>query len=159
MRVGHGYDAHRLAEGRRLVLGGVSIPFKHGLAAHSDGDVVVHALCDALLGAAGLGDIGRHFPDSQAQYKDIDSRVLLREIVQRLIELGLRVANADVTVQAEAPKLGPYLEAMRLNLASDLRVAGERVNIKATTTEGMGFVGRGEGMAAYAVALLEESRG
>lgn len=157
MRVGHGYDAHRFAEGRTLVLGGVSIAYERGLAAHSDGDVVVHALCDALLGAAGLGDIGGHFPDSQAEFKDIDSRRLLRRVVEQLHGLGLRVCNADITVQAERPKLSPYIRKMRSNLAADLGIVIERVNVKATTTEGMGFVGRGEGMAAYAVALLEEN--
>ncbi len=157
MRVGHGYDAHRFAEGRKLVLGGVSIPYERGLAAYSDGDVVVHALCDALLGAAGLGDIGGHFPDSQAEFKDIDSRLLLRRVVEQLHGLGLRVSNADITVQAERPKLSPYIREMRSNLAADLGIVIERVNVKATTTEGMGFVGRGEGMAAYAAALLDEN--
>lgn len=156
MRVGHGYDTHRFAEGRKLVLGGVTIPHERGLAAHSDGDVVVHALCDALLGAAGLGDIGRHFPDSQAELKDIDSRLLLRRVVEQLHAMGLRVCNADVTVQAERPKLGPYVDEMRSNLSADLGIGSSRVNIKATTTEGMGFVGRGEGIAAFAVALLDE---
>lgn len=157
MRIGHGYDTHRFAEGRRLILGGVSVPYERGLAAHSDGDVVVHALCDALLGAAGLGDIGRHFPDTRAELEGIDSRILLRDIVQRLKASGLRVANADLTVLAERPKLSGFIEEMRANLAADLGLERSRVNVKATTSEGMGFVGRGEGIAAHAVALLEET--
>ncbi len=156
MRIGHGYDAHRFAQGRPLVLGGVQIPHDHGLAAHSDGDVLVHALCDALLGAAGLGDIGRHFPDSSAEFAGIDSRILLRRIVARLQEAAMRVANVDVTVVAQAPKLAPHIDGMRTELAADLQLAPSRVNIKATTTEGMGFAGRGEGIAAYAVALVED---
>ncbi len=156
MRIGHGYDAHRFAQGRPLVLGGVQIPHDHGLAAHSDGDVLVHALCDALLGAAGLGDIGRHFPDSSAEFAGIDSRILLRRIVARLQEAAMRVANVDVTVVAQAPTLAPHIDGMRTELAADLQLAPSRVNIKATTTEGMGFAGRGEGIAAYAVALVED---
>jgi len=156
VRVGHGYDTHAFAEGRPLILGGVRVPHPRGLAAHSDGDVVIHALCDALLGAAGLGDIGRHFPDTSREYENIDSRVLLREVVSRLAEHGYRVGNADVTVLAQAPRLGPFLEEMQANLAADLGVAASRVNVKATTTERMGFVGRAEGIAAHAVALLEE---
>lgn len=156
MRIGHGYDAHRFAPGRRLVLGGVEIPFERGLAAHSDGDVVVHALCDALLGAAGLGDIGRHFPDSSAEFEGIDSRVLLRRVIDTLAGRGLAVANADLTVVADAPRLGGFVERMRSGLAADLRVEVECVNVKATSTEGMGFTGRGEGVAAHAVALLVE---
>lgn len=155
MRIGHGYDAHRFAEGRPLVLGGVTVPHTHGLAAHSDGDVLVHALCDALLGAAGLGDIGRHFPDSSAEYAGVDSRVLLRRVMGLLRERGLRVGNVDVTVVAQAPRLSPHVETMRGNLAADLEVDAGRVNVKATTTEGMGFAGRGEGIAAYAMALVE----
>ncbi len=156
MRIGHGYDAHRFAQGRPLVLGGVQIPHDHGLAAHSDGDVLVHALCDALLGAAGLGDIGRHFPDSSAEFAGIDSRILLRRVVARLQEAAMRVANVDVTVVAQAPKLAPHIDGMRTELAADLQLDPSRVNIKATTTEGMGFAGRGEGIAAYAVALVED---
>ncbi len=155
MRVGHGYDAHRFGPGRPLVLGGVTIPHPQGLAAHSDGDVLVHALCDALLGAAGLGDIGRHFPDSSAQYAGIDSRILLRRVVEVLDERGLRVGNADLTIVAQAPRLASHIEAMRANLAADLRLHGSSVNVKATTTEGMGFTGRAEGIAAHAVVLLE----
>jgi 2-C-methyl-D-erythritol 2,4-cyclodiphosphate synthase len=154
MRVGHGYDAHRFGPGRPLVLGGVTVPHPEGLVAHSDGDVLVHALCDALLGAAGLGDIGRHFPDSSAAYAGIDSRVLLRRVVALIQARGLVVGNADATVIAQVPRLAPHVEAMRANLAADLRVALERVNVKATTTERMGFTGRAEGIAAHAVALL-----
>jgi 2-C-methyl-D-erythritol 2,4-cyclodiphosphate synthase len=156
VRIGHGYDAHRLVEGRPLVLGGVRIPYDRGLAAHSDGDAVIHAICDALLGAAGLGDIGRHFPDSKAELAGVDSRVLLREVVALLPGRGLRVGNVDATVVAERPKLAPYFRQMRGHLAADLGVAVERVNLKGTTTEGMGFPGRGEGIAAHAVALLIE---
>jgi 2-C-methyl-D-erythritol 2,4-cyclodiphosphate synthase len=154
MKIGHGYDAHRFEPGRRLVLGGVEIPHPQGLAAHSDGDVVIHALCDALLGAAGLGDIGEHFPDSSSAYKNIDSRVLLRRVTALLRERGLAAVNVDVTVVAQAPKLSPHKVAMREKLAQDLGIPIDQVNIKATTTEGMGFAGRGEGIAAYAVALL-----
>ncbi len=156
MRIGHGYDAHVLVPGRRLVLGGVTIPYEQGLAAHSDGDVLLHAFCDALLGAAGLGDIGRHFPDSSAQYKGIDSRILLRHVRELVNERRFGVANIDATLIAQAPKLEPYFDAMKMNLASDLNIPPDRINIKATTTEGMGFTGRGEGIAAHAVVLLEE---
>lgn len=154
MRVGHGFDAHRFTHGRPLILGGVNIPHDQGLAAHSDGDVLVHALCDALLGAAALGDIGRHFPDSDAAFEGADSRGLLRRVVALLAERGLRVGNVDVTVVAQAPRLGAHIETMRAHLAADLEVGVEDVNIKATTTEGMGYTGRGEGIAAHAVALL-----
>ncbi len=156
MRIGQGYDAHRFAEGRPLVLGGVRIPHDMGLAAHSDGDVLIHALCDALLGAAGLGDIGRHFPDSSAEFAGIDSRILLRRVVARLQRDGMWVVNTDMTVVAQSPKLAPHIEGMREALASDLQLEASRVNIKATTTEGMGFAGRGEGIAAYAVTLVED---
>ena len=156
MRIGQGYDAHRFTTGRPLILGGVEIEHDQGLAAHSDGDVLVHALCDALLGAAGLGDIGRHFPDSSKEFAGIDSRVLLRRTVALLQEKAMSVTNADLTLVAQAPKVSPYVERMGVNLASDLRVDTARVNIKATTTEGMGFAGRGEGIAAYAVVLLED---
>jgi 2-C-methyl-D-erythritol 2,4-cyclodiphosphate synthase len=155
MRIGQGYDAHRFTEGRPLVLGGVTIPHPQGLAAHSDGDVLIHACCDALLGAAALGDIGRHFPDSSADYAGVDSRILLRRVIDLIHGRGLRVGNLDATVVAQAPRMAPHIDDMRANLASDLGVAVDRVNIKATTTEGMGFAGRGEGIAAYAVALLE----
>jgi len=155
MRIGHGYDAHRFGADRPLVLGGVSVPYDQGLLAHSDGDVLIHALCDALLGAAGLGDIGRHFPDTSKDYENIDSRILLRKVIALLQEKSLRVGNVDVTVIAQRPKLASFIPAMRKNLAADLQVNEEQVNIKATTTEGMGFTGRGEGIAAHAVALLE----
>lgn len=154
MRIGHGYDAHRFTPGRPLVLGGVTIPHDQGLAAHSDGDVLIHALCDALLGAAALGDIGRHFPDSSKDYENIDSRILLRKVVALLHAKSLQVGNVDVTVIAQKPKLAPHAPAMRKHLAADLQVNEDQVNIKATTTEGMGFTGRGEGIAAHAVALL-----
>jgi len=154
MRIGHGYDAHRFGEGRPLVLGGVTIPHDQGLIAHSDGDVLIHALCDALLGAAGLGDIGRHFPDSSKDYENIDSRILLRKVVALLQEKSLRVGNVDVTVIAQQPKLAAHIPTMRANLAADLQVLEEQVNVKATTTEGLGFTGRGEGIEAHAVTLL-----
>jgi len=154
MRIGHGFDAHRFADGVPLVLGGVKVPYEKGLAAHSDGDVVIHALCDALLGAAALGDIGKHFPDTSKKFENIDSRILLRAVAQKISEKGGTVANVDVTIVAEEPKLAPYSDAMRGNLAEDLGIDSARVSIKATTTEGMGFTGRGEGIAAFAVALL-----
>jgi len=156
MLIGYGYDAHRFAVGTNLVLGGVSIQHDAGLAAHSDGDVLIHALCDALLGAAGLGDIGGHFPDTQAQYAGIDSRVLLRRVVERLHLEGLRVHNADMTLVAQRPRLAPHIPLMRSLLAADLDLDMRRVNVKATTTEGMGFAGRAEGIAAHAVVLLNE---
>ena len=155
--IGQGIDAHRFAPGRPLVLGGVRIEHDQGLAAHSDGDVLIHALCDALLGAAALGDIGRHFPDDDVQYAGIDSRILLRRVMESLDERGLRVHNADLTVVAQRPRLAPYIAAIGKTLAQDLRCAAERVNVKATTTERMGFTGRGEGIAAFAVVLLTES--
>ena len=157
MRIGQGFDAHALVAGRRLVIGGVQIPYEKGLAGHSDADVLIHAVCDALLGAAGLGDIGRHFPDSDARFKDIDSRKLLREVARLLKERGLRVANVDATVIAQAPKMAPHIPVMRANLAADLGIALDAVNVKAKTTEKLGFVGRGEGIAAEAVALLEKT--
>ncbi len=156
MRIGHGYDAHRLAAGERLVLGGVTIPHDKGLAAHSDGDVALHALCDALIGAAGGGDIGKHFPDDDPSYENIDSRILLRRVIATLAEQGLRVGNADLTIVAEEPRLAAHVAQMRANIAADLGVDAKRINVKATTTEKMGFVGRGEGIAAHAVVLLEE---
>jgi len=154
MRIGHGYDAHRFAAGRPLVLGGVTIPHDQGLVAHSDGDVLIHALCDALLGAAALGDIGRHFPDTSRDYENIDSRILLCKVMALLHDGGWRVGNVDITVIAQKPKLASFVPAMRNKLAADLQVDEAQVNIKATTTEGMGFTGRGEGIAAHAVALL-----
>jgi 2-C-methyl-D-erythritol 2,4-cyclodiphosphate synthase len=156
MRIGHGYDAHRFAAGERLVLGGVEIPHDKGLAAHSDGDVALHALCDALIGAAGSGDIGKHFPDNDPRYENIDSRILLRRVIETLGGDGFRVGNADVTIIAEEPRLSTYVAQMRSNIAADLGIDASRVNVKATTTEKMGFVGRAEGIAAHAVVLLEE---
>jgi 2-C-methyl-D-erythritol 2,4-cyclodiphosphate synthase len=149
-------DAHRFADGRPLVLGGVSVPHPQGLAAHSDGDVVIHALCDALLGAAGLGDIGRHFPDDDPAFAGIDSRLLLRRVGAQLDELRLTVVSVDLTVVAEQPRLAPHVDAMRERLADDLGMTPSRLNVKATTTERMGFTGRGEGIAAFAVVLLDE---
>lgn len=157
-RIGQGFDAHALVAGRKLVIGGVVIPHDKGLAGHSDADVLIHALCDALLGAAGLGDIGAHFPDTDARYKDIDSRQLLREVAALLSSSDLRVVNVDATVIAQAPRLAPHMPAMRANLASDLGVAIQRVNVKAKTTEKLGFVGREEGIAAEAVVLLDGRR-
>jgi 2-C-methyl-D-erythritol 2,4-cyclodiphosphate synthase len=154
MLIGQGIDAHRFAPGRPLVLAGVRVEHDAGLEAHSDGDVAIHALCDALLGAAGLGDIGRHFPDTDQQYAGVDSRILLRRVVTAVHDLGLRVHNADLTIVAQRPKLAPYILAMRETLAGDLSCPQARVNVKATTTERMGFTGRGEGIAALAVVLL-----
>ena len=156
MRIGQGFDAHRFEPGKPLVLGGVPIAHDQGLRAHSDGDVLIHALCDALLGAAGLGDIGRHFPDSDQTFAGVDSRELLREVVRQLHARGWRVGNVDLTLVAQRPRLAPYVEAMCQVLAVDLQINPHQVNVKATTTEGMGFTGRGEGIAAAAVALLTE---
>jgi len=156
MRIGHGYDVHRLAEGRRLVLGGVEIPFGRGLEGHSDADVLTHALMDALLGAMGLGDIGQHFPDTDDRYKNIDSLLLLAQVTGLLHEGHWQAINADCTIITQRPKLAPYLPAMAANLARVLKIAPEDVNIKATTEEGLGFTGREEGIAAHAVCLLEK---
>ncbi len=153
-RIGQGYDAHRFKSGDHVVLGGEKIPFDRGMAAHSDGDVALHALCDALLGAAGLGDIGRHFPDSDPAFSGIDSRVLLRKVVELLSEKGYEPVNVDLTVICQAPRLGGHIPAMCENIAADLGLTVDRVNVKATTTEKMGFEGRGEGISAQAVALL-----
>ena len=155
MRIGHGYDVHRFEDGDGIILGGVNIPHTHGLAAHSDGDVLVHAVCDALLGAIGRGDIGRHFPDTDPANAGIDSRELLRSVMQHVISAGYRVGNLDATIIAQAPKMAPHVDAMCANLAADLQVARGQVNVKATTTEKLGFTGRGEGIAAHAVVLLE----
>ena len=154
MRIGHGFDVHRFGVGDHLMLGGVRIPFDRGFIAHSDGDVAIHALCDALLGAAGLGDIGWHFPDSSAEFENIDSRILLRRVVEQLAGQGYGVGNVDLTLIAQAPKMAPHIDAMRANLAADLGVETSQVNVKATTTEGLGFCGRGEGIAVHAVCLL-----
>jgi 2-C-methyl-D-erythritol 2,4-cyclodiphosphate synthase len=158
MRIGQGFDAHALVAGRKLVIGGVEIPHDKGLAGHSDADVLIHALCDALLGAAALGDIGAHFPDSDARYKGIDSRRLLREVAALLARNRYRVVNVDATVIAQAPRMAPHIAAMRANLASDLGIEVEAVSVKAKTTEKLGFVGRGEGIAAEAVVLIESPR-
>ena len=155
LRVGQGYDAHRFTEGGQLVLGGVQVEYEKSLLAHSDGDVALHALCDALLGAAAMGDIGRHFPDTDQNYKGVDSRILLRSIADKLNDQGFTVVNVDVTIVAQKPKLAPYIDRMRATIALDLKVEIDAVNVKATTTEGMGFEGRGEGISSYAVALLD----
>ena len=157
MRIGHGYDVHRLTEGRKLILGGVEIPYEKGLLGHSDADVLTHALMDALLGAAGLGDIGRHFPDSDDRFLGADSLELLRTVCAMLTQHGFRIGNADVTVITQRPKLAAYIPAMREKLAAVMGVEPERVNVKATTEEHLGFTGEGLGIAAHAVALLEEA--
>jgi 2-C-methyl-D-erythritol 2,4-cyclodiphosphate synthase len=154
MRIGHGFDVHAFAEGRRLILGGVDIPNERGLAGHSDADVLLHAICDALLGAAGLGDIGRHFPDSDPRYKGIDSRELLRHVQGLLEGADWRVGNVDATLIAQAPRMAPHIPSMQTHIAADLKVPAEAVNVKATTTERLGFTGRGEGIAAEAVCLI-----
>lgn len=153
MRIGYGFDVHPLVAGRRLVLGGVAVPHEMGLAGHSDADVLLHALCDALLGAAALGDIGRHFPDTDPRYAGADSRALLRAV--RAMLGTRRVVNVDATIVAQAPRLAPHLAAMIANIASDLDLPTSAVNVKATTTEGLGYAGRGEGIAAHAVVLIE----
>ena len=155
MRIGHGYDVHRLVEGRSLILGGVRIPFEKGLDGHSDADVLTHAVMDALLGAAAMGDIGKLFPDTDDRYLGADSIALLREVDRRLTEAGYRLGNLDVTVIAQRPKLAPYINQMRQNLASALRTELQNVSVKATTEEHLGFTGSGEGIAAHAVCLLE----
>lgn len=155
MRIGHGYDAHAFVSDRPLILGGVTIPHDKGLAAHSDGDAVIHALCDALLGAAALGDIGQHFPDTADEFENIDSRILLRHVAGLLQEHDYRFVNADITILVQAPKMAPHVEAMRINMADDLQTRQGNINIKASTTEGMGFVGRREGIVVHAVALLD----
>ncbi len=154
MRIGHGFDAHALVEGRPLILGGVHVPYERGLAGHSDADVLTHAVTSACLGAAALGDLGRHFPASDARYKDCDSRVLLRTVVEMVKAKGWRIVNVDATIVAEAPRLSPHTARMAENLASDLAVPVGDVNVKATTTEKMGYTGRKEGMSAHAVVLL-----
>jgi len=156
MRIGHGYDVHRLVEGRPLILGGVTIPYEKGLLGHSDADVLLHAVSDALLGAAGLGDIGKHFPDTDPQYKGADSMELLRVVVSRVKEKGYRISNIDVTMIAQKPKLRPHIETMEKNIASAVGIEPDRVNVKATTEEQLGFTGTGEGMRCHAVCLLEE---
>jgi 2-C-methyl-D-erythritol 2,4-cyclodiphosphate synthase len=154
MRVGQGFDVHQLVEGRKLVIGGVEIPYEKGLLGHSDADVLLHAICDALLGAAALGDIGHHFSDSDEKYRNINSRELLREAARLVANEGFRIGNVDATVIAQAPKMAPHIAQMVQNIASDLGIAMNAVNVKATTTEKLGYTGRGEGIAAQAVALL-----
>ena len=156
MRIGHGYDVHRLVEGRNLILGGVKIDYEKGLLGHSDADVLLHAVSDALLGAAGLGDIGRHFPDTDPKYKVADSLELLREVYRKISEKGFRVGNIDVTMIAQKPKLKDYIPQMQANIAAAVNVSPDRVNVKATTEEKLGFTGTGEGMSCHAVCLLEE---
>lgn len=155
MRIGHGYDVHRLVCGRELIIGGENIPFEMGLLGHSDADVLLHAVCDALLGAAALGDIGRHFPDSDPSFEGIDSRILLRKTAELLRGKGYRIVNIDATVIAQRPKLAGFIEKMRENIASDCGIETDAVNIKATTEEGLGFTGKAEGIAAHAVCLIE----
>lgn len=155
MRIGHGYDAHRFRNGGHLILGGEKIDYEKGMLAHSDGDVVLHALCDALFGAAALGDLGGHFPDSDPQYRGIASSVLVERAMSELSKLGYRVGNADLTIIAQEPRLAPYIPAMKANIARYLKIPEHCVNVKATTTEKMGFEGRGEGISAHALVLLE----
>lgn len=154
LRIGHGFDVHRLVEGRKCIIGGVDIPHAQGLLGHSDADVLLHAICDALLGAAALGDIGKHFPDSDPRFKGIDSRQLLRHVVMLLKDQGYVVGNVDATLIAQAPRMAPHIPAMRANIAADCALEGDAVNVKATTSEGLGFTGRGEGIAAEAVCLI-----
>jgi 2-C-methyl-D-erythritol 2,4-cyclodiphosphate synthase len=158
IRIGNGLDVHALVTGRKLVLGGVTIPFERGLKGHSDADALLHAICDAVLGALGEGDIGAHFPDTDPRYEDADSRILLRAVWQRAVAEGYSLGNVDATVVAEAPRLAPYIRQMTANIASDLGAGIEQVNVKATTTEGLGFAGRGEGIAALATVLLIKNR-
>lgn len=155
MRIGHGYDVHRLVEGRKLILGGVEIPFELGLLGHSDADVLLHAVSDALLGAAALGDIGKHFPDTDPKYEGADSMKLLERVVELLAEKGYRVNNIDCTVIAQKPKLAPFIEQMKSNIASVCRVSGDQVNVKATTEEKLGFTGELKGISAHAVCTIE----
>jgi 2-C-methyl-D-erythritol 2,4-cyclodiphosphate synthase len=155
MKVGQGFDVHAFELGRRLVIGGVEIPYEKGLKGHSDADVLLHAICDALLGAAGLGDIGQHYPDSDAQFSGVDSRKLLRDVAQKLRHYKLRIVNIDATIIAQEPRMAPHVSRMTGNIASDLEIAPAAINIKATTTEHLGFIGRVEGIAAQAIALIE----
>jgi 2-C-methyl-D-erythritol 2,4-cyclodiphosphate synthase len=154
IRVGHGFDVHAFAANRKLIIGGVDIAFEQGLAGHSDADVLLHSICDALLGAAGLGDIGRHFPDTDPAFSGIDSRILLRRVAEQLQQRGWRVGNVDATIIAQAPKMAPHIARMTAHITDDLGIALDRVNVKATTTEKLGFTGRGEGIAAEAVCLI-----
>ena len=158
MRIGQGFDVHALVAGRKLIIGGVEISYHLGLLGHSDADVLLHAICDALLGAVALGDIGRHFPDSDPRYQGIDSRELLRQVVKLVAAQGYHVANLDATIIAQAPKMAPHIPAMVANIAADIGVALSLINVKATTTEQLGFTGRGEGIAAQAICLLEQAQ-
>lgn len=158
MRIGYGYDVHRLEEGRELVLGGVTIPFEKGLSGHSDADVLLHAITDALLGACALGDIGQHFPDTEAEFEGIDSRILLRRVKELIAGKGFRIGNIDATIVAERPKLASYIPEMRERIAEDLGIEVSRLSVKATTSEGMGFEGKGKGISARAVALVTEGQ-
>jgi 2-C-methyl-D-erythritol 2,4-cyclodiphosphate synthase len=157
VRIGFGYDVHRLVTGRTLILGGVKIPYLYGLLGHSDADVITHALCDAILGAAALGDLGRHFPDSDPHYAGISSIKLLEEVIQKIISSGWRLGNADITLVSQAPKIAPFAAEMKKNISEACKVSVDQINIKATTTEGLGFTGNGEGMAAYAVVTIIDS--
>ncbi len=154
MRIGHGYDVHSLAENRELIIGGVNIPYNMGLLGHSDADVLLHSVCDALLGAAALGDIGKHFPDSDDSFKNIDSRVLLRHVTALLKERGYKIGNIDATVIAERPKMAPFIEKMRENIAEDCEISMDLINVKATTEEGLGFTGKGLGISAHTVCII-----
>ncbi len=156
VRIGHGYDVHKLEEGRPLILGGVTIPYHKGLQGHSDADVLIHALCDALLGAAAMGDIGTHFPDTDNAFKNINSRYLLRQVRNKVLSAGYRIGNIDTTLIMEAPKIQDFIPEIRKNLASDLQLRKNDISVKATTTEGLGFAGKGEGIAAHAVVLIEK---
>ncbi|WP_323815751.1 2-C-methyl-D-erythritol 2,4-cyclodiphosphate synthase [Cellvibrio sp. NN19] len=157
MRIGHGYDVHAFGPGDKIVIGGVVIPHHHGLIAHSDGDVLLHALCDALLGATALGDIGKHFPDTDMQYRNADSRALLRMVYAKVTQLGWKISNADMTIVAQAPRMANYIARMVETIAADLQCELNQVNVKATTSERLGFTGREEGVACYAVVLLEKA--
>lgn len=154
-RIGHGYDVHKFAENRKCIIGGVCIPYEKGLLGHSDADVLLHAICDALLGAAALGDIGKHFPDNDQSFKNIDSRILLKRTVELIEEKGFKINNIDATVVAQKPKMANYIDKMRENIANDCNIDISQVNVKATTEEGLGFTGKLEGISAYAVCLLE----
>ena len=155
MRIGSGYDVHKLTENRNLIIGGVKIPFEKGLLGHSDADVLLHAICDALLGAAALGDIGKHYPDNQDQFKNIDSRILLRDVAKKIGDAGYNISNIDSTIIAQKPKMAPYIEQMCKNIAEDCNISTKQVNVKATTEEGLGFTGEGKGVSAFAVCILE----
>lgn len=155
MRIGSGYDVHKLTENRNLIIGGVKIPFEKGLLGHSDADVLLHAICDALLGAAALGDIGKHYPDNQDQFKNIDSRILLRDVAKKIGDAGYNISNIDSTIIAQKPKMAPYIEQMCKNIADDCNISTKQVNVKATTEEGLGFTGEGRGISAFAVCILE----